>query len=141
MEKILKDCGQTEQVAKALSAYLRPPVIVAFTGGLGVGKTTFIKYLCKYLGYDGHVTSPTFSIMNQYDGKYPIYHYDMYRLSGAQALDDIGFYDFYDSGISLVEWSENVEDGLYGNMIHVNMFYAGDKRKIIIPEIDNYEDA
>ena len=136
MEKILKDSKQTEQVAALLSARLKEPVIVAFTGELGVGKTTFIKYLCRHLGYDGPVTSPTFSIMNHYNGRCPIYHYDMYRISGADALDDIGFYDFYDSGISLVEWSENVNDGLYGNIIHVNMFYFQDKRKIIIPEID-----
>lgn len=136
MEKILKNLDDTEKTARALARRLEPPVTVAFTGQLGAGKTTFIKYLCSAMGYGGLVTSPTFSIMNEYRGSVPIYHYDMYRLSGADALYDIGFYDFCDSGISLVEWSENVADGLCGDIIHVDISYFGEYRKIVIPEID-----
>lgn len=136
MEKILKTQEDTALAAKLLSTHLMPPVTVAFTGQLGAGKTTFIRYLCKYLGYDGPVTSPTFSVMNEYRGNYPIYHYDMYRLSGADALYDIGFYDFCDTGISLIEWSENVSEGLCGDIIRVDMSYCGEYRKIIIPEIE-----
>lgn len=134
MEKILKTLKDTEDVANELAKKLVSPVIIAFTGDLGAGKTTFIKYLCKALGYDGAVTSPTFAIMNQYDGVMPIYHYDMYRISGADALDEIGFYDFADSGISLVEWSENVADGLEGDVINIDMSYHEDGRKIVISE-------
>lgn len=134
MEKILKTLKDTEDVANELAKKLVSPVIIAFTGDLGAGKTTFIKYLCKALGYDGAVTSPTFAIMNQYDGVMPIYHYDMYRISGADALDEIGFYDFAESGISLVEWSENVADGLEGDIINIDMSYHEDGRKIVISE-------
>lgn len=137
MERILKNQKDTELTAKQLAGHLKSPIIVAFTGELGAGKTTFIKYLCRELGYDGPVTSPTFSIMNEYRGRVPLYHYDMYRLSGADALYDVGFYDYCDSGISLIEWSENVADGLYGDIIHVDMSYCGGDRKIIIPEIEN----
>ena len=137
MEKILKTEADTAYAASLLAPLLKAPVTVAFTGELGAGKTTFIKYLCRELGYDGPVTSPTFSIMNQYAGGVPIYHYDMYRLTDAQALYDIGYYDFADNGISLVEWSENVSGGLCGEIIHVDMSYCDGGRKIIIPEIDS----
>ncbi len=137
MEKILKTEADTAYAASLLAPLLKAPVTVAFTGELGAGKTTFIKYLCRELGYDGPVTSPTFSIMNQYAGNVPIYHYDMYRLTDAQALYDIGYYDFADNGISLVEWSENVSSGLCGEIIHVDMSYCDGGRKIIIPEIDS----
>ena len=119
MEKILKTEADTAYAASLLAPLLKAPVTVAFTGELGAGKTTFIKYLCRELGYDGPVTSPTFSIMNQYAGNVPIYHYDMYRLTDAQALYDIGYYDFADNGISLVEWSENVSGGLCLSLIHI----------------------
>ena len=99
--KNTEDRGRYRVWASLLAPLLKAPVTVAFTGELGAGKTTFIKYLCRELGYDGPVTSPTFSIMNQYAGNVPIYHYDMYRLTDAQALYDIGYYDFADNGYPL----------------------------------------
>lgn len=134
MEKILTNLSDTESVAKELASRLSCPRVIAFTGELGAGKTTFIKYLCKHLGYDGDVTSPTFTIMNCYEGKFPIYHYDMYRVLGADALYDTGYYDFEDIGISLIEWSENVKDGLTGDIITVDLVYHGENRKITISE-------
>lgn len=134
MEKILTSLADTEAVAGELAQRLTSPAVVAFTGELGAGKTTFIKYLCRHLGYTGEVTSPTFTIMNCYEGSVPIYHYDMYRLSGADALYDIGYYDYEDSGISLIEWSENVRDGLEGDIITVELKYHGEHRKITISE-------
>lgn len=134
MEKILKSLDDTNEVAKELAKKLTKPVVIAFTGELGAGKTTFIKYLCKALGYDGAVTSPTFAIMNEYQGRLPIYHYDMYRIHGAEALYEIGFYDFADNGISLVEWSENVADGLEGDIINIDLCYCGEYRKITVSE-------
>ena len=134
MEKILTSLGDTEAVAKDLANRLTCPKVIAFTGQLGAGKTTFIKYLCKHLGYDGEVTSPTFTIMNCYEGRFPIYHYDMYRLNGADALYDIGYYDYEDSGISLIEWSENVRDGLEGDIITIDLKYHDNGRIITISE-------
>lgn len=134
MEKILKSLEDTEAVARSVAAALKCPSVIAFTGELGAGKTTFIKYLCKHLGYGGEVTSPTFTIMNCYEGSFPIYHYDMYRIMGADALYDIGYYDYEDSGISLIEWSENVADGLEGDIIRIDLKYHGEDRKITISE-------
>lgn len=128
--------AQTARAAAALAAHLHPNVTVAFTGDLGAGKTTFIRYLCRALGVTEDVTSPTFSIMNEYRGVYPVYHYDMYRLSGADALEELGFYEFAANGVSLVEWSENVADGLEGEIIHVDIALEGETRVITIPEIE-----
>ena len=137
MEKILKTEQDTARAASLFAPLLKAPVTVAFTGELGAGKTTFIKYLCRELGYDGPVTSPTFSIMNQYEGSVTIYHYDMYRLTDADALYDIGYYDYADSGISLVEWSENVNNGLCGNIIHI----ATEAEKLLFRRLTAYEDV
>lgn len=134
MELILKTMEDTRNAAKLFAKRLSSPAVVAFKGDLGVGKTTFIKFLCKELGYDGSVTSPTFAIMNCYEANVPIYHYDMYRIHGSEALYDTGFYDFTDSGISLIEWSENVEDGLDGEIITVTMEFCGEYRKITFSE-------
>lgn len=134
MEVTVTTLEDTKRVAYEFAKTLVSPCIVAFRGGLGAGKTTFIRYLCEALGYDGAVTSPTFSIMNCYNGKVPIYHYDMYRIYGADALYDTGFYDFADSGISLIEWSENVSDGLEGDIIYVTVDFCGENRKITITE-------
>ena len=134
VERILRNLDDTKQVAFEFAKKLTKPTIVAFTGQLGAGKTTFIKYLCQALGFTGIVNSPTFSIMNEYKAKLPIYHYDMYRLHGADALYETGFYDFAENGISLIEWSENVADGLDGDIIRIDMSYCDEGRKIIISE-------
>lgn len=132
MEFKVKTLEDTKCAAFEFAKTLTSPAAVAFRGGLGAGKTTFIRYLCQALGYTGAVTSPTFSIMNCYEGDMPIYHYDMYRVYGAEALYDIGYYDYVDSGISLIEWSENVKDGLEGNIIYVKIDFDGEYRKITV---------
>ncbi len=132
MEKILKNLDDTKDAARWLALRISSSAVVAFRGDLGAGKTTFIKFLCSELGFTGAVTSPTFSIMNCYEGKVPIYHYDMYRIHGADALYDTGFYDYVDSGISLIEWSENINDGLDMNYITVSIEFVGKDRKITI---------
>ncbi len=132
MEFTVKTLEDTKNAAFEFAKTLTSPAIVAFRGGLGAGKTTFIRYVCQALGYTGAVTSPTFAIMNCYDGDVNIYHYDMYRVYGADALYDTGFYDFENSGISLIEWSENVADGLEGDIIYVTIDFCGEFRKITI---------
>ena len=119
-------------VAKEFAKKLTKPVTVAFTGELGAGKTTFIKYLCAALGVKDLVTSPTFTIMNIYEGEMPIYHYDMYRINGADALYDIGFYDYADNGISLVEWSENIENALPDGYIKITVCQGAHENSRII---------
>ena len=89
--------------------------MVAYRGGLGMGKTAFTRGLARGLGCRGRVTSPTFTIVNEYEGPTPLFHFDMYRLNGSEDLFDIGWEDYLDrGGVCAVEWSENVTEAMEG---------------------------
>ena len=107
---------QIDYFARAFSKLIKPPMVILLEGDLGSGKTTLVKSLGKYLGFDGEVTSPTFTLLNVYEGKFPIYHFDMYRLSSMEEAVAVGFEEYFDKssldGVSIVEWPENV-DGLF----------------------------
>ena len=110
-----ESAAQTEALGRELGARLRPGSVVAFRGGLGMGKTAFTRGLAQGLGCTGRVTSPTFTIVNEYRGNIPLFHFDMYRLDSSDALFDIGWEDYLArGGVCAVEWSENVEDALTG---------------------------
>ena len=114
MEFITHSPEETERVGQALGAVLTPGTILAYEGDLGAGKTAFTRGLARGLGYRDMVTSPTYTIVNEYlGGRLPLFHFDMYRLSCAEDLWDIGWDDYLDrGGICAVEWSENVAEAL-----------------------------
>ena len=93
-----ESAAQTEALGRELGAKLRPGSVVAFRGGLGMGKTAFTRGLAQGLGCTGRVTSPTFTIVNEYRGNIPLFHFDMYRLDSSDALFDIGWGDYLDRG-------------------------------------------
>jgi tRNA threonylcarbamoyladenosine biosynthesis protein TsaE len=102
---------ETKAIAADLANILQKGDIIAFFGGLGAGKTAFMHGVAKGLGYDGFVTSPTFTVCNEYMGNTPIYHFDMYRIKTEADLESIGFYDYIDrDGIIAIEWFENIKD-------------------------------
>ena len=105
---------ETEQLGAALGRIVRPGTVIAYRGGLGAGKTAFTRGLARGLGYTDIVTSPTYTIVNEYlGGRLPLFHFDMYRLSSPDDLWDIGWEDYLDRrGVCCVEWSENVADAL-----------------------------
>lgn len=105
---------ETEQVGQALASHLLPGTVIAFEGDLGAGKTAFTRGLARGLGCEDPVTSPTYTIVNEYlSGRIPLFHFDMYRLSCADDLFDIGWDDYLErGGICAVEWSENVAQAL-----------------------------
>ncbi len=105
---------QTERVGAALAEQLEPGTVIAYRGDLGAGKTAFTRGLARGLGAGEPVTSPTYTIVNEYlSGRMPLFHFDMYRLSSADDLFDIGWDDYLErGGVCAVEWSENVEDAL-----------------------------
>ena len=105
---------ETERVGAALGRVVRPGTVIACRGGLGAGKTAFTRGLARGLGYTDIVTSPTYTIVNEYlGGRLPLFHFDMYRLSSPDDLWDIGWEDYLDrGGVCCVEWSENVADAL-----------------------------
>ena len=114
MTVITKSPEQTELLGKKLAAFLRPGDVIAYYGDLGAGKTAFTRGLAAGLGIREAVTSPTYTIVNEYlSGRMPLFHFDMYRLSSSEELFDIGWEDYLArGGVCAVEWSENVEDAL-----------------------------
>ena len=114
MEYLTNSPEETEAVGAALGKILNPGTVIAYRGDLGAGKTAFTRGLARGLGYAEPVTSPTYTIVNEYlGGRLPLFHFDMYRLASADDLWDIGWEDYLErGGICAVEWSENVEDAL-----------------------------
>ena len=106
---ITKSLDDTKNLASVLAKTLNPPYLIFLKGDLGAGKTTFTRFLIESLGVLEPVTSPTFTLLNEYDGKFKIYHFDMYRLSSADEAVELGFDEiFSENAIFLVEWPENV---------------------------------
>ena len=134
MEYITNSPEETEALGAALASRLTPGTVIAYRGDLGAGKTAFTRGLARGLGCQELVTSPTYTIVNEYSGgRLPLFHFDMYRLTSSDDLFDIGWEDYLDRrGICAVEWSENVEDALE-NALSVTIEKLGDsERKITI---------
>lgn len=131
----LANLEQTRDLAKAFAKVLKPPMVVLLTGDLGAGKTTFVKDVVFALGCEDLVTSPTFTLLNTYNAKFPVYHFDMYRLSSAEEAMNVGFEEYFDKntldGVCFVEWPENVE-GLINDVDYViEIEKNGDLRRTI----------
>ena len=122
MEFLSHSVTETEAVGERLAAALVPGAVVAYQGGLGMGKTAFTRGLARGLGCSSRVTSPTFTIVNEYEGRVPLFHFDMYRLPDEDALFDIGWEDYLDrGGVCAVEWSEQVADALPSDTVYVTI--------------------
>lgn len=122
MQFVSHSTQETEQFGEEVSKSLRGGDVLAFTGSLGMGKTAFTRGLARGLGCRGRVTSPTFTIVNEYDGKTPLFHFDMYRLGSSDELFDIGWDDYLArGGVCAVEWSERVSDALPDDTIYVDI--------------------
>ena len=114
MEYITNSPEETEALGAALGRVLQPGTVIAYTGDLGAGKTAFTRGIARGLGIRDIVTSPTYTIVNEYlGGRLPLFHFDMYRLHSSDDLWDIGWEDYLErGGVCAVEWSENVTDAL-----------------------------
>lgn len=123
MQRYSKSPAETEAIGQDLAARLSPGTVVAFTGDLGAGKTAFVRGMARGLGIPQRVTSPTFTIVNEYEGgRLPLFHFDMYRLHSADDLFDIGWEDFLRrGGICAVEWSETIREALDEETIYVDI--------------------
>ena len=138
MEFITHSPEETEKVGEALGRALRAGTVIAYEGDLGAGKTAFTRGLARGLGATEQVTSPTYTIVNEYlSGRMPLFHFDMYRLASAEDLWDIGWEDYLDrGGVCAVEWSENVADAIE-DAILVSIRKTGDDSRCITIEGGN----
>lgn len=125
---------ETEALGEALAKTLMPGTVIAYRGDLGAGKTAFTRGLARGLGYTEPVTSPTYTIVNEYlGGRLPLFHFDMYRLRSSEDLWDIGWEDYLErGGVCAVEWSENVADAMEEPILVTIEKLGEDARRITI---------
>lgn len=145
-EYITNGASETEELGRRLGQCLKPGTVVAYTGDLGAGKTAFTRGLALGLEIPERITSPTFTIVNEYEGgRLPLFHFDMYRLGSSDELFDIGWEDYLArGGICAVEWSENVDDVLDEDTIRIDIRRGNsdNERRIAItnaPRLDEKE--
>ena len=142
MQYITNSPAETEAIGAALGKIIEPGTVIAYRGDLGAGKTAFTRGLARGLGCTDLVTSPTYTIVNEYlNGRLPLFHFDMYRLASSDDLWDIGWEDYLErGGVCAVEWSENVDDAME-NAIVITIEKTGvDSRRITIEGGEEFAD-
>ena len=142
MEFLTNSPAETEKVGEALAKVLTPGAVIAYRGDLGAGKTAFTRGLARGLGVKESVTSPTYTIVNEYlSGSMPLFHFDMYRLGSEDELFDIGWEDYLErGGVCAVEWSENVWGAMEDAVIVTISRLSEDTRRIEIEGGDRIAD-
>ena len=122
MIKVTTFCvQQTEELGAKIAAVLKGNEMIALSGDLGAGKTAFTRGLCAGLGIHDGVCSPTFAIVNTYRGKYPVFHFDMYRIKDADDLFATGYYDYIGNGVIIIEWCDNIASELEPDRIGITI--------------------
>lgn len=134
------DASETSQFATKLASFLKPGDVIALEGDLGAGKTIFTKGLARGLEIKKTVNSPTFTIIKEYQGRMPLYHMDVYRVTDS--YEDLGFDEYFEGdGVTVVEWAHLIEDQLPTERLTVFLYHEDqDKRKIVfVPKGNRYE--
>lgn len=134
MSKVYKSHSyeETLKIGEEIAENLKGTEVIALFGGLGMGKTALTTGIAKGLGCEDCVSSPTFALVNEYHGKCNIYHFDMYRISGWDDLYSIGFFDYLDTGVLVIEWSENIENALPDDYIRITIEMGNDENERIL---------
>lgn len=132
MTFISKSAEETEEIGKELGKKLKKGQVVSLRGSLGAGKTVLAKGIARALGINEAIVSPTFTIVQEYKGKEKLYHLDIYRLSGDDEFESMGGEEFlYSDGITLIEWSEKIEDMLPDDTLFINITIDENQDRII----------
>ena len=136
--QLITNCeADTKNFAKSLAKILKPKDIVVLTGELGSGKTKFVEGFLSYFGLENEISSPTFTIVNEYkNNDINIYHFDVYRLANSSEFYEIGGDEYFDTGICLIEWGELIEDALPSNYIHITFTKNENEENSRILDID-----
>ena len=123
--------AMTEEYGRRLAGELKSGSVVAFFGGMGMGKTQMVRGIAAGLGLDAEVSSPTFALVHDYGGHPPLVHFDMYRVTDWEDLYSTGYYDYLDAGcILVIEWSENIDSALPENAIRIHIRREDDNVRI-----------
>lgn len=113
---------ETRTWGEILGKLLQPGDFVGLTGDLGAGKTSFTQGIAAGLGVEEPVTSPTYTLINEYEGRCPVYHFDAYRINSLQEMEDLGYTEyFFGSGVTIVEWADMIESLLPGEHLWVEI--------------------
>ncbi len=129
-EKVIttNSAEETEQFGHKLAQQLKQGDVLAFSGDLGSGKTTLIKGICKGLEVEADITSPTFTLIHEYSGRLPVYHFDFYRIVNSHEVWEVGCDEyFYGEGICLIEWAEKIQDLLPESRIEIHLINCFEK--------------
>lgn len=128
MREIISDSYEaTARAAAEFSKSLKGGEVIAMYGGLGAGKTAFVQGLARGLGINRHITSPTFTIVNEYEGRLPLYHFDVYRIADPDEMYEIGYEEYIESGgVCVIEWAELIEELLPEDCIRIKILRADD---------------
>ncbi|KAB3532064.1 tRNA (adenosine(37)-N6)-threonylcarbamoyltransferase complex ATPase subunit type 1 TsaE [Alkaliphilus serpentinus] len=128
----VKGLEKTQEIALKLGQSLRRGDIICLTGDLGAGKTTFTKALAMGLGVTDTVTSPTFTIIQEYEGRLPLYHFDVYRIDDPQAMEDIGFDEYlFGDGVCVIEWANIIKELIPNNSLWIEILVNGEEERRI----------
>ena len=138
----LENEEKTREIGSKLGELLTPKSVICLIGDLGAGKTTMTQSLARALGVDDYITSPTFTIVNEYEGRMPLYHFDVYRIGSSEEMYDIGFDEYIDGdGVCIIEWANLIEDILPDEYLYIEMNYKETGREMILtPKGEKYEE-
>ena len=138
----LENEEKTREIGSKLGELLTPKSVICLIGDLGAGKTTMTQSLARALGVDDYITSPTFTIVNEYEGRMPLYHFDVYRIGSSEEMYDIGFDEYIDGdGVCIIEWANLIEDILPDECLYIEMNYKETGREMILtPKGEKYEE-
>ena len=127
---------QTKEIGYKLGKLLTPGSVICLIGDLGAGKTTMTQSLAKAIGVDDYITSPTFTIVNEYEGDMPLYHFDVYRIGSSEEMYDIGYDEYINSdGVCIIEWANLINDILPDEYLDIELIYKGMGREMVLKPI------
>lgn len=124
---------QTKAIGRAIGRLLRAGDVISLIGELGAGKTTLAQGIAEGLESTEHVTSPTFTLINEYPGRIPLYHFDVYRLASPDDMDDLGYEEYFQGpGATLIEWGDKVESLLPADRLEIFLDWDNNGRKLTL---------
>lgn len=133
---------ELEKIAEKLGKLVTSGDIICMSGDLGAGKTTFTQSFAKGLSIEDYITSPTFTLINEYNGRIPLYHFDVYRINNIMDMEDLGYEEyFYGAGVCVIEWANLIEEVLPSNYLWIEIKVTGQQsREICFTSTNDYYD-